>query len=90
LVIGATPTEIVKLVLAVLAEIVGSTGSVSHVTASLAPNPESNVIRIWLLAVTAVVLTTTLDASASITTDPAAADPQAAAPALSEQLPAVR
>lgn len=56
-----------------------------QVTRSLVPSELSNVTMIWLLAVTSVVSTTTLEESGAITTLPAAADPQAAGEALELQ-----
>jgi hypothetical protein len=47
---------------------------VLQVTLSFVPSDESSMMRIWLLAVTAVVFTVTVVAAAAITTDPAGAE----------------
>jgi hypothetical protein len=52
----------------------------------LVPKELSNDTTIWLLAVTAVVSTTTLEEDAVIATLPAAAEPQTAGDADEEQL----
>lgn len=75
----------VKLVPAVLALTVGWLIAVLQVTLSSVPSDESNVKCIWLFAVTAVVLTTTVVAPAATTTDPDAADAQTAGEAELEQ-----
>ena len=79
----------VKLVPAVLALTVGWLIAVLQVTLSSVPSDESNVKCIWLFAVTAVVLTTTVVAPAATTTDPEAADAQTAGDAELEQFVAV-
>lgn len=79
------PTEIVKLVPALLAVTVGCCGVVLQVTPSLVPSDESKVICIWLFAVTAVVSTTTLLALAAIETLPAEAEAHTAGDADEEQ-----
>jgi len=84
-VVGAVGTVIVKLLAAVLALTVGCTGVVLQVTDSLVPSEESKVNWIWLLAVTAVVLTCTVVAAAATTTLPEAAAAQTAGEALEEQ-----
>ena len=87
--VGADGNMIVKLVPAVRALTVPCTGVVLQVTLSFAPRLESKVSWIWLLAVTAVVCTTTVVAPAATTTDPAAADPQTPGEAEDEQFEAV-
>jgi hypothetical protein len=82
-------TEIVKLVPAEMAETVGCCAVVLHVTLNLVPKEELKVREISLLAVTAVVSTTTEDDPAAIATAPAAADPQTAGDALDLQFEAV-
>jgi len=62
---------------------------VLHVTPSFVPKDESSVSKIWLLAVTADVFTTTDVAEAPITKEPAAAEPQTAGLAEDEQFVAV-
>jgi hypothetical protein len=62
---------------------------VLHVTPSFVPKDESSVSKIWLLAVTAVVSTTTEVVDAPITKEPAAAEPQMAGLAEDEQFAAV-
>lgn len=80
----------VKLVPAVRAVTAYRAGIVAlQVTLNRVLKPPSYSTKISLLAVTAVVLTTTEVAAASATKDPAAALPQAAAPALSAQFVAV-
>ena len=81
----------VKLVAAVLALTFMSPAAVAvlQVTPSLVPKESSRVKRIWLFAVTAVVLTTTVLDPAATTTEPAAADEHAAGEADDEQLAAV-
>ena len=77
---------IVKLVPATLAPIWGFAVVELHVTPSLVPRLWSNIAKIWLLAVTAVVLTVTSVPAAGIITEPAAAAAQTAGPAEEEQL----
>jgi len=57
---------------------VGDATVVLHVTPSFAPNDASKVTKIWLLAVTALVFTTSVVAPARTDTLPAAAEPHAA------------
>jgi hypothetical protein len=66
-----------------------SNDCVLQVTPSFVPRLESSVSKIWLLAVTAVVSTTTEVAEAAITTDPAVAEPHTAGLADEEQFVAV-
>jgi hypothetical protein len=84
---------IVKFVPAVRAVTFGtprvSNDCVLQVTPSFVPRLESSVSKIWLLAVTAVVSTTTEVAEAAITTDPAVAEPHTAGLADEEQFVAV-
>jgi hypothetical protein len=56
-----------------------------QVTLSFVPRDESSVSKIWLLAVNAVVSTTTEVVDAAITKEPAAAEPQTAGLADEEQ-----
>lgn len=60
-----------------------------HVTNNLVPSVSSAANVIWLLAVTAVVLTVTVVPAAAMTTLPAAAEPHTAGAALLLQLVAV-
>jgi hypothetical protein len=84
--IGAVGRFIVKLVPAVRALTVPCTAVVLHVTPSFVPRDESNVRSTWLLAVIAVVLTTSVVAEAATVTLPADAEAHAAGDALDEQL----
>lgn len=62
---------------------------VLQVTLSFVPKLESSWMIIWLLSVTAVVLTVTVVLAAAMTTDPAAAAAQTAGAAELEQFVAV-
>jgi len=62
---------------------------VLQVTPNLVPRLESNVNRIWLFAVTAVVFTTSVVAAAAIATEPDAYEEQTAGDVELEQLPEV-
>ncbi len=88
-----SPTEMltVKLVAAVRALMAGGLARIPvlQVTLSFVPSVSSSWIKIWLLAVTADVLTVTLVPDAAITNEPAAADPQTAGDAEEEQFVAV-
>ena len=66
-----------------------SNDCVLQVTLSFVPKDESSVSKIWLLAVTAVVLTVTEVADAAITTEPVAADVHTAGLVEDEQFVAV-
>jgi hypothetical protein len=79
----------VKLVPAVRALTYGCCAAVLQVTPSLLPSELSKVTAISLLAVTALVFTTTLDDDAAIDTLPAAADPHTAGYAAELQFVAV-
>jgi hypothetical protein len=91
LVVGAV-VVIVKLVAATRAEMVGGAvaGVTLQVTESFVPRLESSCTKIWLLAVTAVVLTVTVVPAAATSTLPAAADAHTAGAAEDVQLVAVR
>src|SRR5271157_2316365 len=93
LVVGATSMLIVKFDPAVRTVTLGnpsvSKDCVLQVTLSFDPRDESSVSKIWLLAVIAVVFTTTEVAEAAITTDPAVAEPHTAGLADEEQFVAV-
>jgi hypothetical protein len=92
-VVGPTSIEIVKLVPPVLAVTRGEPSTnedwVSQVTDSFVPRESSRVRSIWLLAVTAVVLTWTVVAAAAMTTEPAAAAAHTAGLAEDEQFVSV-
>ena len=87
------PIVNVKLVAATRAVTTGFSkveSVVLQVTPSLVPRLSSTVIMIWLLAVTAVVLTTNVGlVPVGSATLPAAAAPQTAGDALDEQFAAV-
>jgi hypothetical protein len=68
---GATVTAAVNDVPPVRAEIDMGLTVVLQVTESRVPRLESGVMRIWLLAVVRVVLTTSVVAAAAMTLDPA-------------------
>jgi len=85
-VIGAV-LVIVKLLAAVRAVTLRVAAVVVlQVTDSLVPRLLSSITKIWLLAVTAVVLTCTVVAAAATTTEPEGALPQTAGEAELEQL----
>lgn len=82
-------TEIVKLFREERAVTVGVCSVLLHVTLNFVPRELSKVRMIWLLAVTALVSTMTLDEPAAIETLPAAAEPHKAGEAEEEQFASV-